>query len=251
MNLKRQTKAADLLDRLNRLVNSDSINQLTLQRIEREAVQLQKTDAAGAYMAQGIVHGMRNDADQSSSFHEKGLRLLDNDLARVNYARSLAYLQLWGRALEQYDRSLNLVQDTTLLEDVVSVAIQSGYPDKAIHYCQQLVKLKPEVSSNGVIKNLMNKVEILKMAEISDEEMAEANELAFSVLRDFGAKMVSSRAWIDKWSDYAPAVVNEFHIKKPDGISMLDMTLALCDRKAEADLPVFRGGKYSVHFYSE
>lgn len=233
------------IDRLNLLKEQNPLNQMALKMIEREALQLTKSDARTAYLVLGILYAIKNQANESRDHFKKSLNLADDIVTRANFAHSLVDLQYYQEATHEYDRLLKRTLTTEYLYDAASVALRAGYPEKTILLSEKLVKMQPDANQDLKLMGITRLAHIAKQTGLSDQEISEIHAIAEEVIHEFGVKTSAVNAWLDTFSEAPSMVYFDFYVDPEHAYSMMNR---LIDKYVEKDYPALVNGKYFISF---
>ena len=117
------TQADELLDRLVVVKRQPVLDEVELRRIERSARKLMRTDAVAAHGVLGGIAALRGEPDAVHNHFRVALQQAQSATVRLNYAVSLALLDLHGEALEVTTAALEHYPDDL---DLLGHAIQSA-----------------------------------------------------------------------------------------------------------------------------
>lgn len=132
------------MTRLVRAAWSQSIDELALGRIARDADRLMNVDAAGAHMVLGGVAAARGDASTTRKHYRAALRL-DKAQAQRNYTIALALLEEHAEAL---DVAVELLQthpdDLGMLDHAIVECVETAAFEAAALFSERRLRLEPE-----------------------------------------------------------------------------------------------------------
>ncbi len=106
-----QTKATELIDRLNALKKNGVANDIALADIKRKAKELIDTDAYYAYIVLGMAACIEGNLEQTIANHRNALRLRDTAHANAQFSTSLNNLYQHDMALPYAEKAYRLAPD--------------------------------------------------------------------------------------------------------------------------------------------
>lgn len=154
-----------------------------IKGLEKKANDLKgKIDFADYYAFLGLIAALRQDSETLTHYFENALKLaptnttiLSNYLISINnIGRYLQALTL-ARTLAQ-----NLGNDSSLLADMIESAFCLG----RFHEAYKLLTKLPVPQQYQGYQDIIEAVEIVDRAQLSDDEAEQLQQLAFSVFRD-------------------------------------------------------------------
>jgi len=219
---------AQLIERLNALLEQKNLNLFALNSIKKEAQALLGADAFHAYIVFGMIACLEQNIDEVRENHLRALKLYPHDLlANTNYAASLANLGFNAEAAELYQK-VYLAEPSNLavLSNLIKALTYTG----RIREARKLLIndwSKKSPSTPHKKADLINQLaEFLDKREIADSEDERIRSLAISHLSDQNiCRSYESLSLVNddgtEWVDYV------IGIKRPiDQVVELNCSLA-------------------------
>lgn len=180
-----KTQSSDLIDRLNEFAVSGECSPFAMQRLKADAKALQKSDAFGAFVVQGMIACLELDIEQMEYFHESALKLGPSDVsATYNFAQSLNKTGFYEKAERYYEIAARIEPaDPTVLAARIDNLITAGHLAKASELIESFEKLLPS-KIFGAKYFVRRALEILSETGIDDSFLVELQELAIGLLRE-------------------------------------------------------------------
>jgi hypothetical protein len=122
------SKAKEIMETLRLMASAEDLDDFSLRKLERDAAQLKKADAASAYMVLGAVAALRGNVEDVRRHHRASVTVSGGSTdAYRNYVVSLA-------AVGEMDESFNVASeaykrfpgDAAILADVIDTALWSA-----------------------------------------------------------------------------------------------------------------------------
>lgn len=133
------TKGQELFRILNEVRAEAEIGEFTLQKIERDAENLLKTNAYLGYLALQAVAALRGDVEKVHCNHKRALALANrNPEPYHNYASSLWSLGYLTEAQEAAKSGWEMDKDNAMMiEDLISLCAFTGHFSDALRFSQE------------------------------------------------------------------------------------------------------------------
>ena len=168
------TKANQLIQRLAAVTWARAQDQLEIRRIEREAGELMKVDAAGAHAVLGGAAAARGDAEATREHYRVALRLASASPAqyhaRRNYSIALAILEEHVDAFDVVtDMLREYPDDLDLLEHAMTEAIETANFAEAKLLCARLDSVDVQRDRKSLTSDLDLLVEAVSEGVFTDQ----------------------------------------------------------------------------------
>jgi len=187
-----KTKAEELINRLNALVNQRHPSEFQVLQLQHQAESLRQSSFVEAAIALGAVATIRwDESEMRRQFdHAMQMRKGDHNL-HANFARCLVRLNLHSEARRQYEQALQIQpSDKGVLADAIKACTWSGQFLRAKEYIERFNRLSADNPSEFG-QFVAQAIELLKGTEVSEQQIDELVEIAMSVLRDAKISYIS------------------------------------------------------------
>lgn len=179
-----KTKASELIEKVNALLNREERDEFTLRKIKIEAEKLRPSNAFSAYVLLGMLASLEDDVDEMRANHLAALKLRPNDpVGNLNYSTSLVHLGFYSEAreyaLKAYEGNRG---SATFLSLLIDRCYKSGRVQQAKGWIHEWETLNPE-QDHDLKNSILAANELLKEDGIGDEVVEELVELSLDVLR--------------------------------------------------------------------
>ena len=140
------SKADALIEELEKLEDSERLDDLAIRRLSREAHALMPSHAAGAHLVLGGIAGIEGDATKVREHYRIALQLSQRELTVLsNYATALGrageFDEGFAATMEAHQRAPD---DMTLLSNAIHIAVQGGRFRESLTLCDTWKKLQPD-----------------------------------------------------------------------------------------------------------
>lgn len=238
-------KSNSLVDKLNKLLDSETKSEFELKQIEHEAKKLMSIDPAAAHLVLGMLCSLKNDKTGSSKHHELALKLgCDRFLGHRNFSVSLANMGYLSDGLEYARQAYRIEKNPETIQTLVSLNFRCGRIEESLRYFHELQKLNvaPSFFNNLPIEENLNALaSFMQKNAIRDsdlasftgvmEEIAHQYELdtrafAYRIIDEHGDEWLS----IDINVDASPREIATINISVADNLVQAGTMDALLDK---------------------
>ena len=226
-------KAGVLIEALVALDRSEILDDLTLNRLAREARALMKSDATGARIVLGGIAGIEGDAAKVREHYGVALRLSPRDRqVLANYAAALTNV---GKMDDAFEAIMEVCErhpaDASVLEDTIDIAMQGARFGECRALCKRRNKLKPEEPRNDEAR-MTAVVEAIDGGAFDEQAAQQVVKLAHEIrlsagVRYGGSGLVAVYGEPDRFGF-------DVHVRASPGTAA-DLNEALANRVVEDD----------------
>ena len=154
-------KANELIERLAQLATAPALDEFSLQRIDRDANALMKSDPAGAHTVLGGVAALRGDRAETRKRYRTALQIESAFATLFNHSYSLSLLDEHEEALKVAVEALKAYpDDLTLLNRAIKAALESANFEIARDLSSRWDAVSPDRSNplSGLARQLADAV---------------------------------------------------------------------------------------------
>lgn len=182
------TKAGQLIERLVKLSDMQTLDALEIKRIGREAKALLAVDAARGHSIFGCLAALEGDIEESHRRNRIALELDDDLTIRFNYSVSMSLLDENEAAFEVASRALERSDDDLgLLRHAIRVALESAHFRRADVLCHQLSSLAPD-QPDGWRERARELAAAVEAGELREQTVRQLLEIVTAVQRREGVR---------------------------------------------------------------
>lgn len=140
-----QTKYNQIVECLNVILKSGSINELELKRYKNEAEKLKNHNPSEAFTLLGIIACLEKKIEEMHSYHKKALTYSNNPIYLLQYTTSLINVELFDDAypyaLEAFKNDQNNLQ---IIDALITITYEIDNYEELITYTSLWKKIKGE-----------------------------------------------------------------------------------------------------------
>ena len=198
ISLPKQSKTAELVNRLGAIAHSAEVDEFALARIRSEASQIMDADPAGAHTVMGCIAAIKGLPEEARRHHQIAVQHDAGVQARYNYAVSLALLAENVEALRVATNALEQAPDMPeLLDQTIMLALANGRFGQAADLCTRWESLFPDRPHEFAPSASLLAAKV-GTGEFSEDSAQEVLEIASSIQR---AKKVRRADGSFIWND--------------------------------------------------
>ncbi|MFP4146598.1 MAG: hypothetical protein ACLFSI_02665 [Halorhodospira sp.] len=212
--------AKQLVSQLHSWLERSDWDELQLQRIQREADQIHRTDPAYAKMVYGIIATLREAPASMREHFEAAIRLApERTVLYRNYAASLAWAGFLDAAAEQARHAFELApDDREIARFAVTHLYDSGRVSEARSASHRLAELGDDELAERWREELDMAEALLTEEGASETDLRQAIDLVLTVMQQQGGIHIG---------------ITLLRAMKAEGYSWLDLGVALPKRTPE------------------
>lgn len=242
-----KSNAAELANRLNRLVSSGEQDSLEVKRIAREAEGLIPKDAAKAYQLLGMIASLEGNEGRMRDNFERAHRLNPTDSEIIlNYATALALLALDTEARYWTGKAHELAPtNISILDRLIHETVRCGGFTEAVNLLNQRAQLNPD-QPHPEEHALRKCAQFVTTSGIGDEAPGRYLQLASRLVHQ-SSRLVPNVEIRLAADEEAQWLSGRLHIQA-DLDDVMQLNEALADAVAESDLPEELTSNFTLMF---
>ena len=180
-------KADELIGLLGSVASAETADELAIRRLQNDATQLMRSDAAGAYTVLGGVAALRGDLEGVHRHHRIALDLRKSPITHFNYSVSLSLLGDMEDALRAIMSGLGETPDSPwLAAHAIKLAMEAAHFTEALDLCGRLKRLAPDSEPHAESESAALAATAVKEGLFREETAQEVIALLGAVQRSEG-----------------------------------------------------------------
>ena len=230
-----ETKASELVDRLNELRKSGERNEVVLAGIKRDAKALARSDAYHANIILGMVACMERDVDKTIEYHSNALDISDDAYANSQFSTSLNNLYQHDMSLRYAEKAYRYApDDLRVLWLYITTAYYAFRFRKACELLNDWKRRAPdEPYPDAVI--IENAARFVAGRGLSDDETAEIGKAFSQVMIEPRVEVTTTKTTV--LSDESSSWLDRLYHIHGTVDDAVDLNFALADHVAETASP--------------
>jgi hypothetical protein len=178
------TKADLLGTRMQQLVQQDTVTELEIAKLRRDANEILQSSPNVAHMVLGYLAALNGNEGETRSHFRTAFRLDPSQVSHSNFSQALHRLNLYSEALAEASESYRVApSNPSVLDDLIVRSVYAG----AILGARGLLdgrKLLHLATTSDHEEFVRSTSELMLKNGVSDSETQALQEIASSVLRD-------------------------------------------------------------------
>lgn len=198
-----RAKVEELIKSLEPYMDSTKqIDQFTLKRFKKEALENLKAFPWAGYLALGMIAVLEWDEVGLDAAYQNAIALGNDSRTHVHYANALQLIGKYSEALQlMLIASRMAPENLTILSEAVDFAQSAGRFSTASELQAVYAQRSPE-RPHGAEESVKNALRILEANSMSEDTLNLCNEIAFKLLRERRVPFVSTRLETDIQDNY-------------------------------------------------
>ena len=235
MSRQPESKATQLVERLNRMLRAEQRDELEVVRIRRDSQELRNHEPAIAYVLQGMLATLDRDHKDMRRCFEAAGRLTPGSAAILyNYAVSLNNLAFFSEAREKAYHAYQLNStNLTYLDYAIETAFRSGRFDVATDLLEQREGLNP-TTAHPTQDTLEHLLEFVRAEQVDLGELEQFIRLVTGIMQN--GHVPEFRGTLELMEDENSRWIAGMFYVAEDTETVVTMNIHLADALGASDL---------------
>lgn len=179
-----ETKTADLIEELNKLIDAPQLNEFRIAQIKKDAEALYNVDPIERLVVLGIIATLKYDIPEVYKCFDQAMNMeFGSEFVVANYTNSLSYLSCRAKLVELYESIVSVNNNPILIKELTALYLYNGQFD---FFYQHLLEISEEEKAETFVdkfKDFPAFLDLMKEKEITFEDVEILVETAYQVLQ--------------------------------------------------------------------